>query len=372
MSDNISRIGKKIRSFKTAPEFDGYSKVVIVVSEDLEYSAGTDTGRTLTIQNPWGTQAMADRILTKVLGFQYQPYTATGAMIDPSVELGDGVVVNRAYGGIYQRKITFGRDYRADISAPGEEEIEHEFPYVPKEERKITRQLNSLTSELKIQSGLIEAKVSRTGGDGTSFGWVLDDSSWTIQADKGGVMFNVLKATAEGLEVWGKIYAESGAIGGFLLSDNALSTNGQTFGGTNSRGIYIGPSGIQLGPYFQVDAYGNLTASSGKFTGNVYAGNIQYGSTAGYFSGSGISGGSIYGNRLVSNTVTTAYTSPGINTSLGYANFANDVFGGNDTASYVKTKALIVNGTQFTKKTISFVDYYGNTRTYYVLAVAEE
>ena len=88
---------------------------------------------------------------------------------------------------------------------------------------------------------------------------------------------------------------------------------------------------------------GNLSASSGTFSGNVYAGNIQYGSSAGYLSGSGISSGSISGNRLVANTVTTAHTSGGINTSLGYADFANGVFGGWNTASYTQCNNLFVN-----------------------------
>lgn len=368
MSDNIARIGQRVRSFKTAPEFDGYTRVVIVVSEDLEYAAGTETGRTLTIQNPWGTQAMAERILTKILGFQYQPYTASGAMIDPAVELGDGMTSNNVYGGVYQRKITFGRDYRADISAPGEEELDHEYPYVPAQDRKLTRRLNGLSSELKIQSGLISAKVSRTGGDPSSFGWDLLDDSWAVKANS----IDVLKATKSGLEIYGKITATSGKIGGFDIKSNYLSTNSMTWGGTNTYGVYAGNDGIRLGKNFKVDAYGNLEAASGKFTGTVYASKIEHGSTGGYLSGAGILSGSLSGNRLKANTVTTAYTSGGINTSLGYANFADSVFNGYDRADYIDTKVLMVKGTQYTKKTISFVDYYGNTRTFYVLAVAEE
>ena len=47
-------------SFDKAEQFDGFSKVVIIVSDEIEYSAGTDTGRTLTLNCPWGTQEIAN------------------------------------------------------------------------------------------------------------------------------------------------------------------------------------------------------------------------------------------------------------------------------------------------------------------------
>ena len=71
-------------------------------------------------------------------------------------------------------------------------------------------------------------------------------------------------------------------------------------------------------------------------------------------SGGGISSGSIHGNRLVGNTITTAYTSSGINTSLGRADFANGVFSGYNTASYVSCNRLQVNGTYFRAVTLYY------------------
>lgn len=389
MSDT-TYLGRNMRRFTSAPQFDGYSKVVVIVSDEIEYTAGNDMGRTMRLTCPWGTPEMAQNILESVRGFQYQPYTAENAIVDPAIELGDGVTANNVYGGVYTSKLKFGPMLTATVAAPEDEEINHEYPYKSKPNKEITREakqlrsemriqadritmeiedrqedVKTLTSKLQIQAGLIEARVTKTGGDASSFGWALDDSSWRLQANSR----DVLLATKNGLEVYGKITATSGKIGGFDIQSNYMSYNNQTWGGTNTTGIYLGPSGFQLGKNFKVDSGGNLTASSGKFTGTVYAGNIDYGGNAGYFSGGGISSGTISGNRLVANTVGTAYTSPGINKSLGYADFSHDVFNGDDTAGYVKTKALIVGSTQFTKQTISFKDYYGNTRTYTVLAV---
>ena len=89
MSDVIN-VRKSLSSLEKQDTFNGYSKVVVVVSDEMEYSAGTDSGRTLTLDCPWGTQKMAEDILSRIQGFQYQPYTADGAHIDPAAEIGDG------------------------------------------------------------------------------------------------------------------------------------------------------------------------------------------------------------------------------------------------------------------------------------------
>jgi hypothetical protein len=335
-----------MRSFRTSPQFDGFSRVVIIVSDEIEYTAGTDSGRTLRLTCPWGTPEMAQNILESVRGFQYQPYTAEGAMIDPAAELGDGVTANNVYGGIYTKKIKFGSLLTATVAAPEDEEINHEYPYKSKPNKEITREakmlraslaieaaritaevaerksaVETLTAMLEVQSEQIEAKVSKTGGDPSSFGWTLTDSDWTISGDGR----EILKATKDGLDVYGKITATGGEIGGFYIARDHLSYNNQTWGGTNTIGIYLGPSGFQLGKNFKVDNSGNLTAASGTFTGTVHAGNIAYGEKEGYFSGGGISSGTISGSRLVANTVTTAYTSDGINGSLGRADAAYNI-----------------------------------------------
>lgn len=379
-----------MQRFTSAPQFDGFSKVIVTVSDEIEYTAGNDTGRVLRITNPWGTPQMAQDILNDIRGFQYQPYVAEGSLIDPSVELGDGVTANNVYGGIYIQKIRFGSLLTATVSAPEDEELNHEYPYKSKPNKEITREakllraemriqadritmeveerktaVEKLTAQLQIQAGLIEAKVSKTGGDASSFGWVLTDTDWTIKANSR----DILKATKAGLEVYGKIVADSGKIGGFDILSNYLSYNNQTWGGTNTTGIYLGPSGFQLGRNFKVDAAGNLTAASGTFTGSVNAGNIRYGGSYGTFDGGGISGGSISGNRLMGGTITTAYTSSGINSALANGNWAANLFSGiQDYNASIKIgtvscKTLYQGGSGFSKKNVTIKDYNGDNVT---------
>lgn len=389
MSD-VLNLRKEITGFSKSERFDVYTKVIINVTDDISYVAGNNTGRTLTLSCPWGTQAMANNLLSQMRGFSYQPFTAEGAILDPSAELGDGINVNGVYSGIYRMDTRFDSHCSTDISAPYDEEINQEYPYKSKQERTVKRKnkqfssqlaiqekkisaevearesdIKSVKSTLEVQSGQITAKVNKTEGTSSTFGWELNTESWRIFAGSS----TVLKATKSGLEIKGKITATSGTIGGFTINSNSISYNNQTWGGTNTKGIYIGPSGIQFGKNFKVDAAGNLTAASGTFTGSVNAGSIRYGEKYGTLSGSGISSGSISGNRLVGNTITTAYTSSGINAALENGNYAANLFSGvSDYNASIKigtvscTK-LYQGGHGFSTDSVTFKDGDGNNVT---------
>lgn len=148
-----------MESFDKAEQFDGFSKVVIIVSDEIEYSSGNDTGRTLTLNCPWGTQEIADNILQSIKGFQYQPMTANGALVDPSAEIGDGISANGVYSGIYSLGIKFNSNFPSDISAPSDEEIDEEFPYKSSLERTVERQNKEVRASLSIQADRITQEV---------------------------------------------------------------------------------------------------------------------------------------------------------------------------------------------------------------------
>jgi hypothetical protein len=275
--------------------------------------------------------------------------------------------------------ITFGGDCRADISAPAEEELDHEYPYVPKQERTVNRKISQIESEFKVQADKISAKVSKTGGDNKSFGWELDESSWTLKSKNK----TVLLATENGVEITGKITATSGKIGGFEINSDYLSYNKQRWGGTNSKGaylgvnglqlgkafsvdmqgnlrsvsgeiggftigadslkykiknddgqiltkIYLGPNGLQLGKGFRVDMDGNISAQNGTFGGTVYAKNISHGGNFGTLDGSAIEPATLGATQFQF----------GVNQSLGYANVANQAFLGNHKVSFLKANTL--------------------------------
>ena len=216
---SLSRVflGGNAAAIDTGAELAEISRVILQVDDSVSYTAGNDLGRSITISCPWGTQKMAEDLLERFLYYRYQPYTAASAAIDPAAEIGDYVTTDDFYGGIFSQSITFGRRFVSDLSAPGENEVDHEYPYQSRESRETSRVKNAVQelgrqveSEFLVQASKIAAKVSSVR-DGTDFGWVLTDTSWEIQS--GGSV--VLKADKNGLEVTGKSTASSGKIGGF-------------------------------------------------------------------------------------------------------------------------------------------------------------
>lgn len=318
MSDLI-QLENNVTTVDVSPKLDTYTKVVINIDDETQVVAGKDTGLTLEFDNPFGSQSMANRILASLKNYRYSPYTASGAELDPAAEIGDAVQTTTSFGGIYTRSRNFGRLMKADISAPCDEEIDHEFKYEAPSERKFKRTVgdvrasitltnsridlevserqgadSSLYSEftqtageirtdvssiqsdvgemkstLKQHADEIEAKVSQSGSNESgSFSWKLTAKGhkWYANDNKTPVM----SITASGLTVNGTVNAKSGEIGGFKIGENELTYNDLVWNSTNKKkGVYIGTSGIQLGKTFQVDNEGNIRASNLTLTGSV-------------------------------------------------------------------------------------------------------
>lgn len=293
----------RVKSIDSSPPFTTYSKVIIHTDDENYVEAGNNTGRKLEISDPFGTPTLARQLLAKLSGLQYQPYSATGAILDPAAEIGDAVSIKEVFGGIYQRQRRFDRQMQADIAAPHDEEINHEYAFESQLERSFTRQINDVKASLIVANGQIAAKVSQTGGAASSFGWALTSNAHRWYANNREVM----SVTASGLTVRGVIEALSGKIGNFNIGANAIWNNISQFGGSQSSGVYLGTDGIQLGQAFKVDSTGqvnatNIAANNMVLTGVLTIGGQQItadalrgGAQSAYSTGSYWSGGASHG-----------------------------------------------------------------------------
>lgn len=145
-------VGDRAASVTMSPAFDPISKVIVKVDEESAWVAGNDSGFALQVTCPYGSQTMADNILDAVGGFVYRPFSAEDAIIDPAAELGDGITVGGVYSQLVQQDVVFDRLMAGRVSAPGQKEVESEYPYQTKEQQinyKLaqTRTLISKTSE---------------------------------------------------------------------------------------------------------------------------------------------------------------------------------------------------------------------------------
>lgn len=382
MSESVF-IGRSAKGYTSTPELPKYTKVRINVDDDSYYEAGSGDN-VLELDCPWGSQQMVNDILESIGEFVYRPYDTEWAKLDPAAELGDGVTINGVFSGIYVNETNFSTLMAARIAAPQENAVDHEYPYKSPTDRKTTRQFAETRASLRVNSASIQAevtareasetemraalelhaqeiaaRVTKTGGNSASFGWSLTADGFVLESSGQ----EVFRATKDGVDITGKITATSGYIGGknkgFTITENAIYNALSSLYGTVD-GVYIGTDGIALGGgKFRVNRNGQLYATDGTFTGNVYANKIQTGGAA----------GAIQGSQIDSGTITTANTNGYLNGGIANGYYAKDIFSGAYPAdamnarsgSFSENQAFRLYGQTVNLSTYTFRDGVGNT-----------
>lgn len=134
------------------------SRVTLLLDDENSLTAGDDTGAELVADCPHATQAMVNAILAQVKGHRYQMYSAGNANIDPSAELGDGVTVDGIYS-VISRIDDDGSGY-AGLSAPGEAELEDEYPSAGPMTQAFSRKISETRSRITKTAEQIRLEVS--------------------------------------------------------------------------------------------------------------------------------------------------------------------------------------------------------------------
>lgn len=164
MSDSIF-LGSRAGSLDIGNIPSNISRVNLSVDSETYYTAGNDTGRTLEVTCAWASQAMANSILAAVQNVEYQPYTAGEALMDPSSEIGDGVVVGGIYSVVANENMSFSRLYNSEISAPDLDEVDDEYPYESLERRQYDRELARTRSMISKSASEILLQVEGIAED---------------------------------------------------------------------------------------------------------------------------------------------------------------------------------------------------------------
>lgn len=164
MSDSIF-LGPNVASLETGEVGERISRVNLSVDSDNYFTAGDDSGKTLELECPWASQAMADSILAKVKNYDYQPLEADNALLDPAAEIGDAVTVGGYRSVLAQINTTFNNACAATISAPGSDEVDDEYPYKSHERREMERELARTRSLISKSSEEILLQVEGIAED---------------------------------------------------------------------------------------------------------------------------------------------------------------------------------------------------------------
>ena len=256
----------------------------------------TRSGSTLTadcpLVKPSERQTVADALLKRVYGFQYQPFSAKGAYMNPAAEIGDAITAYNVFAGLFEQETIFNRLMLSNIGSAISDEAEVEMQYESNTDRRYNRKLAETSAEFEIladriastvtnsefeaalqtMANQISAKVSESGGNPSSFAWSLD-----------------------------------------------------------SNGFYLYANGAQV---FKCDRGGITVVGDATITGEVYASNIRSDAVNGY-------GGSFSGYGITPATIEPAQCSAGVVQSLGYADVFNSARYSSSPLQYFKAAQMV-------------------------------
>ena len=234
----------------TSPSLAPVSKVILAVDSENAYIAGDDTGRTIEVTCPYGTQEMANNILAALSSYTYTPAMAQDAILDPAAEIGDGLTMGGVYTVLAQSTLTFDGLMTSDAGAPGQAEQESEYKYqspviadikwqlaetrslISKTSEEILLQveneLQGLSSSFSVQLQKIQSQV--TGLDGQMSSITQTVSSITSQVNGLDGQVSTIEQKVDNITLSVSNGSTSSSIslsvGGVVVSSQNIQMNG--------------------------------------------------------------------------------------------------------------------------------------------------
>lgn len=212
-----------ILAFESSDTYSAISKVILKVTDEQAIIVGTDTGRTIEMDMPWGTTAMANALLSQLSAFSYTPHTTT-ILLNPKYEIGDCI----SYNGVSYEVATHEYDLNSillsDIEAPGENAIDHEYPYESASKRADERTIAEIkeeTAELRVTTAGLSTRVTDAESNITTLQQTV--AGFTITATNG-TETSVLKLMSGSTELSSATIRITGMVKFTDLSGSGSST----------------------------------------------------------------------------------------------------------------------------------------------------
>ena len=278
MSDKVF-LGTRMAQLDTSPSLAPVSKVILAVDSENAYIAGDDTGRTIEVTCPYGTQEMANNILAALSAYTYTPAMAQDAILDPAAEIGDGLTMGGVYTVLAQSTLTFDGLMTSDAGAPGQAEQESEYKYqspviadinwqlaetrslISKTSKEILLQveneLQGLSSSFSVQLQQIQSQVTGLNGQVSSITQKVDNI--TLSVSNGSTSSSI-----------------SLSVGGVTVSSQTIQMNGLvTFTGLANGTTTIDGACIKTGTIeaSRIDT-DSLYVNAANITGSLTIGQL--------------------------------------------------------------------------------------------------
>ena len=213
-------VGSNAISFQKYDETEPITGIVLWVDSENCFEVGNANGYVMEIDCPYGTAEMANNLLTQMNGKRYKGFNAEKAIISPLAEMGDSVTVNGVYSMLAYKNTVFGVRHTSQISAPGENEVEHEYSSDGYVTREFNRQLAQVRSSITKTAENIELKIEGVDGSLSSLSQTVDGITTRVENAEGNV--TTLTQTANALTT--RVESAEGSIATVQQTANGLST----------------------------------------------------------------------------------------------------------------------------------------------------
>lgn len=228
MSDKVY-LGREMAQLDISPALAPVSRVVLLVDDETAYTAGDDTGRTVEVVCPYGTQAMASNILAGLRAYTYTPLQAQDALLDPAAELGDGLTAGGVYTMLGRIDLEWDALMASDSGAPGKAEQENEYQYRSPVIAGLNYQIAQTRSQITKTAEEIRLEVSNEiEGLSASISVRLDSITSTIQDQAGQI--SQIQQTIDSITLSVSNGSTSSSItlsvGGVAVSSQTIQMNG--------------------------------------------------------------------------------------------------------------------------------------------------
>ena len=136
-------LGLAMRRLDTSPALPAVTGVELRDDAGNPATAGEDSGLVVSAHCSYSDSAAAGLSIGTVRGYVYKPFSAEGAQLDPAAEIGDLADIDGESYQIMQIDWHLGAWITADLSAPAEYEIDHEYRTAPEAAVTLHRALDA-------------------------------------------------------------------------------------------------------------------------------------------------------------------------------------------------------------------------------------
>lgn len=219
-------VGNNITNFEDNGRQLPISRVTLKVDDENVLTAGDDSGMELLADCPHATQAMVDAVLAQVKGYQYWMFSAGDAGLDPSAELGDGITAGGVYS-VISRLADDGSGFPS-VTAPGEAELEDEYPEAGPMSREFNRKIAETRSSITKTAEEIRLEVAGLSGQVSTISLKVDSITSTVDGLSGQV--STISQTVNDISL-----SVTGSLGG--TASITLSSGGSKSGTIDLSGV---------------------------------------------------------------------------------------------------------------------------------------